>query len=101
MVTIAGFAFFFAQRPSTPFHVGSAVDEIWNYIHTDASPDRFSLGFLPITKSTRWIADVSTIKAETSFIWKKTSLAVQTTVYSYQNGVVTEVHSRWKLQWPF
>ena len=101
IVGIAGVALFFAKRPSTPFHVGSPVDEIWNYIHTDAASDGFSLRILPITKSTGWTADVATVKAETSFTWKKTSIAVQTTVYSYKNGVVTEVHSKWKIQSPF
>jgi hypothetical protein len=101
MVALAGLALFFAQRPSTPFHIGSPVDDIWNYIHTDAASDGFSLTILPITKSTRWIADVTTVKAESSFTWKKTALAVQTTVYSYENGVVTAVHSKWKVHWPF
>jgi hypothetical protein len=98
MIGIAGVALFFVQKPSTPFHVGSSVEDIWNYIHTDAASDGFSLRILPITKTTRWVADVETVKAETSFIWKKTSFAIQTTMYSYQNGIVTEVHSKWKIQ---
>jgi hypothetical protein len=101
MIGIVGLALFHVQRPSTPFHVGSSVDAIWNYIHTDAASDGFSLKVLSITKSTRWSADVARVKAETSFSWKKKSLAVQTTLYSYENGLVTGVHSKWKLQWPF
>ena len=101
IITTIGLLVLFAQRQSTPFHVGSPVDEIWNYIHTDAVSDGFSGRIVPVNKSTRWMADITTVQAETSFTWRKKPFAIRTTVYSYRNGTVTDVKSHWKLQWPF
>lgn len=101
IIGIAGLAFFFAQKQTTPFHVGSAVDEIWDYIHTDAGAGEFSVSILPIHKRTDWAADLTTIKAETSFTWRKTSFAIRRTVYSYNNGFVTGMRSKWEIKWPF
>ena len=101
IISIAGLAFLFAQTQTTPFHVGSAVDEIWDYIHTEAGAGEFSVTILPIHKRTDWVADLTTIKSETSFTCHKTSFAIRRTVYSYNNGFVTGVHSKWEIQWPF
>jgi hypothetical protein len=101
LIILAGLAVFVAQKQSTPFHTGSAVDDIWNYIHMDAVSDRFSGRILSIHKSTRWTADLTTIKSETSFTWNKKSFAVHTTKYSYANGFVTHLDSGWKIEWPF
>ena len=101
IITLVIATVFYRQKQTTPFYVGSAVDEIWDYIHTDAVPDRFATRILPIHKSTVWTADLTTIKAETSFTCRKTSFAIRRTVYSYGDGVVTGVRSKWEIKWPF
>ena len=97
----AGLLVLFVQWQSTPFQVGSAVDDVWSYIHTDAVSDGFSGKVLPINKRTRWTADTTTIQSETSFTWRKKPFATQKTVYSYSNGAVTDADSNWEMHWPF
>lgn len=101
IIAAVGLLVLFLRWQSPPFHIGSAVEDVWSYIHTDAVPDGFSRKILPINKHTRWTADTTTIQSETRFSWGKKSLVIQKTVYAYSNGTITGVDSDWKIQWPF
>jgi hypothetical protein len=101
IITVAGLLALFLQWESPPIHVGSRVDDVWTYIHTNAVSDGLAGRILPINKSTRWIADATTIHSETRFNWHKRPFATQKTVYSYTNGAVTGADSDWQMQWPF
>lgn len=91
----------FLRSTSPPFHVGSGVNDVWSYIHTDAVSEGFSGKILPLNKRTRWATDITTIQSETLFSWGKRPLVVQKTVYPYTNGIITGVNSNWEIKWAF
>ena len=91
----------FLQKDSTPFHVGSPVEEVWTLIHTDAVSEGFSAKIVPINKRIRWIADTTNIQSEARFTFRNKPFAIQKTNYSYSNGTITGADSDWVILWPF
>ena len=101
IITAVGFLLLFLRWQSTPFAVGSKVDDVWDHIHTDAVSDGFSGSIVPVNKRIRWIANATSIRSETRFSWRNTAFATQKTIYSCTNGTITGANSDWELHWPF
>ena len=101
IITAVALLLLFLQKDSTPFHVGSAVEDVWSHIHTDAVSVGFSGKILPINKRIRWTADTTNIQSEARFSWGKKPFAIQKTNYSYSNGTITGADSDWVIFWPF
>ena len=91
----------FLQKDSTPFQVGSPVEEVWTHIHTDAVSEGYSAKIVPINKRIRWMADTTNIQSEARFMWRNKPFAIQKTNYSYSNGTITGADSDWVILWPF
>ena len=101
IIIALGSLLLFVQLPSTPFDVGTPVNDVWSYIHTNAVSDGFAAKILPVNKRTRWMADITTIQSETRFSWHQKPFAIQKTVYAYTNGTVTGANTNWEIKWPF
>ncbi len=92
-----------ARIDPVPLRSGATTDEAWSFIHTNHSAAAPVQNFPMLAQRRIWRADIHTIQQETRLYWRTNRLlATRTVTYAYNtNSIITRVHSRWRLAWPF